>query len=151
MAFQGPRPRMKHELLADITSAAAEAPCLRHWSLRSALCRHCCVFTGQWWHTGKLLQWGRCGSVFCGFVPLLLGGFVPTGSRGQAMTWDQAASSGQGRGEPCPFPLAGQWTASPLGSFLAARESKSVKYFFSLSHLGTSLPKLQCAHSLACE
>lgn len=144
---------MKHELLADLTSAAAEAPCLRHRPLPSALCLHWCIFTGQWWHTGKLLRRGRCGSVFCGFVPLLLGVFVPTGSCGWAMTRDQAASSGQGRGEPCPCPcpLAGQWTASPLGSFLAARESKSVKYFFSLSHLGTSLPKLQCAHSLACE
>lgn len=32
------------------------------------------------------------------------------------------------------LPLAGQWTAGPLGSFLAAIESKMVKYSFFFSH-----------------
>ena len=150
MAFQGPRPRMKHELLADVTSAAAEAPRLRRWSFPSAVCLHWCMFTGQWWCTSKPLWWARGGSAFCGFVPLLSGVFMPRGSSGLAMTRDQAASPGQGSREPCPCPLAGQWTAGPLGSFLAAIETKLVKYTFSLIHMGISPLKLQCAHSSAC-
>lgn len=54
---------------------------------------------------------------------------------------------GQGR-QPCPCPLARQWTAA-LGSFPAAAESNSVKYSFSLVHTNISPLELRCARSSA--